>query len=617
MKPFSRMTFSRRIWLAGLSCVGSLALIGAPASMLADDAQVVKSAEQQRIDVINKVRPSVVAIFDPAGQGGGSGVIIDPEGYALTNFHVVGQNRFVRCGLPDGILYDGVVVGLDRVGDVALVKLLPKKEGDKFPFSPMGDSDKLKPGEWSLAMGNPFLLATDFTPTVTFGLISGVNRYQYPSGSFLEYTDCIQFDTSINPGNSGGPLYNMQGELVGINGRGSFDKRSRINSGVGYAISINQIKNFLGHMYAGIDTDHATLGATVSTDEDDSAIPRMVIQQMLEDSDIARRGILPEDELVSFAGRPISSTNQYKNILGIYPKGWRLPMVVRRNEERRETLVRLMGLLPSERPQPMQPGRPQPAPGRPQPGQPMAPTKPQPESPAAKYFKAKPGFANYYFNEVQQQKLLAAFAKFGDFSQKTGAWTATGKYQMADRAGNLKFRIGEGNKMAGDAGTTQVSLSMNFDSQLDPLKPGLTSKDLQEPINSGGLMVALYHYRRLLTMGAKGFEGKFAHGGHEPFYPMPLTGDAPKNLRDLRIDTEVLLTEHGAVDGKWYFDRKDGKLLGFEIFVSDDDDPCEVFLHDYKPVNGVQLPHTLEVRYRDSRYAVLTISDYQLAEAAK
>ena len=111
-------------------------------------------------------------------------------------------------------------------------------------------------------MGNPFSLATDFTPTVTFGLISGVNRYQPPEGKgLLEYTDCIQIDTSINPGNSGGPLFNMQGELIGINGRGSFEKRGRVNSGVGYAISINQIKNFLGHLQAGIDTDHATLGA--------------------------------------------------------------------------------------------------------------------------------------------------------------------------------------------------------------------------------------------------------------------------------------------------------------------------------------------------------------------
>src|SRR5207253_9612163 len=183
-----------------------------------------------RIETNGKVQPAVVAVFGADMNGGGSGVLIDPDGYALTNFHVVSDNKALRCGLADGVLYDAVVVGLDKVGDVALIKLLPKEkvkgpdgqEADKpFPFVKLGDSDKVQPGDWSLAMGNPFLLAHDFTPTVTFGLVSGTHRYQEPSGLLLEYTDCIQIDTSINPGNSGGPLFNMAGELIGINGRGS------------------------------------------------------------------------------------------------------------------------------------------------------------------------------------------------------------------------------------------------------------------------------------------------------------------------------------------------------------------------------------------------------------
>src|SRR5213078_3350476 len=124
---------------------------------------------------------------------------------------------------------------------------------------------------------NPFLLATDFTPTVTFGMISGVHRYQYPAGTLLAYTDCIQIDTSINPGNSGGPLFNLKGELIGINGRGSFDKRGGINAGVGYAISINRIKNFMGHLKAGLDSDHATLGALVTTQTNKGGLGKMVV----------------------------------------------------------------------------------------------------------------------------------------------------------------------------------------------------------------------------------------------------------------------------------------------------------------------------------------------------
>src|SRR4051794_228591 len=204
--------------LLGLAAV--LVALSIHHAMRAADLNDALKAEADRVAIVEKVKPSVVAVFARGGQGGGTGVLINDEGYALTNFHVVQPTGpTMQCGLPDGVLYDAVLVGLDKVGDVALIKLLPKKEGQKFPFAVLGDSDKVHEGDWSIAMGNPFLLATDFTPSVTFGLVSGVHRYQYPAGVILEYTDCIQIDTSINPGNSGGPLFNMDGELVGINGR--------------------------------------------------------------------------------------------------------------------------------------------------------------------------------------------------------------------------------------------------------------------------------------------------------------------------------------------------------------------------------------------------------------
>src|SRR6516164_3276960 len=108
----------------------ALGVLAIAACTWADDLSAVRKAEQERIAVINKVRPSVCAIYVRCGQGGGSGVVIDKDGYALTNFHVVqGAGPVMQCGLPDGILYDAVLVGLDKVGDVALVKLLPKQEG--------------------------------------------------------------------------------------------------------------------------------------------------------------------------------------------------------------------------------------------------------------------------------------------------------------------------------------------------------------------------------------------------------------------------------------------------------------------------------------------------------
>src|SRR5437899_2982473 len=382
----------------------------------------VKSAEAQRVAVIEKARPSVVAIFGPGGQGGGSGVLIDKDGYALTNFHVVqGSGPVMQCGLPDGVLYHAVLVGLDKVGDVALIKLLPKKEGKDFPFAVMGDSDKVQQGDWSLAMGNPFLLATDFNPTVTFGLVSGVHRYQYPAGTLVEYTDCIKLNASIKPGNSGGPLFSMDGELIGINGRGSFEKRGRVNSGAGYAISINQIKNFMGHLRAGIDTDHATLGALVESDSEEEGSNKMIVKSIVEDSDARRRGLDTGDELVSFAGRQITTVNQFKNVLGLFPKGWRVPLEYRHENDKKEVLVRLMKL---QREQPPEEGKPRPRPAPPRP--PVPPRK----SPASGYYEPRPGFANFYFNKQERDRHLAGFHQHGEFSNLAGDWIIEGQVEL-------------------------------------------------------------------------------------------------------------------------------------------------------------------------------------------
>jgi serine protease Do len=603
---------SRRLVVTFLSCLGILAILNVSRSrpLLAAPAAPVLAAEAQRIATIAKVRPAVVAVCFYGGKACGSGVIIDPEGYALTNFHVVQPTGPVmQCGLDDGQLYDAVLVGRDKVGDVALIKLLPKTPGKPFPYVPMADSDSVQVGDWSLAMGNPFGLATDFTPTVTFGLISGVHRYQPPEGKgTLEYTDCIQIDTSINPGNSGGPLFNMNGELIGINGRGSFEKRGRVNSGVGYAISINQIKNFLGHLYAGLDTDHATLGALVESSNDDNTLSEMRITQILEESDASRRGLQPGDQLLQFAGRPLTSTNQYKNILGIYPKEWRLPLTYRRNNQRREILVRLMGNLDT-------PTKSSPPPNPPRPGNPR-PVDPNQsaaaKSPARQYYEEKAGFANYYFNKRQQETLLKDFIKnFGDFSSVKGAWEASGSIELADRTGKLALRWQQTND-----DLTEVSISRNeIVDSLTPLLPDQPVGTLQLPQQSGGLLASLYLYRRLLLEGPAGFEGEFSHAGIEPFYPPRPNQPPPESLIELRVDCQVIRTKHGAFQSKWYFSNTDKQLLGCETWIVKDEDPCELYFSDYRPVSiGGKLPHRIEVRHGDKRYAVLTVSDYRLAK---
>ena len=600
-------------WLA--ICLLGLAA-GLSSAALADQVpDPVLQAEQQRIAAVAKAVKAAVAVYANDGQGGGSGVVITPDGYALSNFHVTKPaGDYMQCGMADGQLYDAVIVGLDPTGDVAMIKLLGRED---FPCAELGDSDQLRAGDWCFAVGNPFLLATDFQPTVTYGLVSGIHRYQYPAGTLLEYADCIQTDASINPGNSGGPLFNSAGQLIGINGRGSFEKRGRVNVGVGYAISINQIKNFLGYLRSGRIVDHATLGATVARDEDG----RIVVTDILTSCDAYRRGLRYGDELLSFAGRPISTVNGFKNVLGIFPKGWRVPLSYRREGERRDVYVRLMGVhtdeellrkaegaLPVEKPMPKpmpkdekpdnggQPkAKPDEGPGKEGPKiQPKPPRimpldrfhrqQPPPKH-VEKWIAKRPGYANYFFNEQNRDRIWNALLAHGDFSSLTGLWKLAG----TDAAGN-KFEIElAGDKLSGRFGTKPavVDPARDLDGQL-------------APDGSGGLLVALHLWQRLLRLGPKQFG--------DVYY----LGTAP--VRDRPGLYDVLVATHNVVEARFFFDPATSQLVGMEMFPDGQADPCEIYFDDYEAVDGRQVPHSLQVRHGDTVYAQFKLESLEFSK---
>lgn len=164
-------------------------------------------------------------------RGQGSGVIFDDQGLVLTNAHVVENMDRVMVGLPDGRRVPGQVVGQDPVTDLAVVKL---KGGGLWPTAPLGDSDRLRVGDWAIAVGNPFGLEN----TVTLGIVSNLNRNVSQLGIQGKRLDLIQTDAAINPGNSGGPLLNSAGEVVGINTL----VRSGPGAGLGFAIPINRAR---------------------------------------------------------------------------------------------------------------------------------------------------------------------------------------------------------------------------------------------------------------------------------------------------------------------------------------------------------------------------------------
>lgn len=169
--------------------------------------------------------------------GGGSGVLISSDGWFLTNHHVAGERPDWQVTLPGGFIYKAEVVGYDVSGDICLCKI---KNAKDLPYVELGDSDVIRPGEGVIAVGNPFMLGSmDFQPTVSFGVVSAMHRFQQ------NYADAIQTDAAVNPGNSGGPLFTIDGKLIGINGRIDTRFRNRVNTGIGLAIPINQIKNFM------------------------------------------------------------------------------------------------------------------------------------------------------------------------------------------------------------------------------------------------------------------------------------------------------------------------------------------------------------------------------------
>jgi len=311
-----------------------------PASLPAADE--VKAAEAARIQAIESVAGAVVAIYGNERQGGGSGVVFDSAGYALTNHHVIaGSAEGGWAGLADGKLYRWQLIGTDPGGDLAIIKLEGKSA---FPAAPLGNSDVVNVGDWALAMGNPFNLAEDQRPTVTLGIVSGVRRFQEGSGlNQLVYGNCIQVDSSINPGNSGGPLFNLGGQIIGINGRGSFEERGRVNVGLGYAISSNQIKHFIPELLATKIAQHGTLDAQFSNRE-----AGVICHTLNLDSPAAKAGLALGDKLLAFEETPIDDANQFTNLLSTYPARWPVELALEHEGQARTIHVRLSP-LPYER----------------------------------------------------------------------------------------------------------------------------------------------------------------------------------------------------------------------------------------------------------------------------
>ncbi|HIK30426.1 MAG TPA: trypsin-like peptidase domain-containing protein [Oscillatoriales cyanobacterium M59_W2019_021] len=280
-------------------------------------------------------------------SGTGSGFIIDANGEIVTNAHVVDGADKVTVTLKDGRSFEGKVVGRDAVTDVAVVHI----EAENLPAVSLGDSDRLKPGEWAIAIGNPLGLDN----TVTTGIISATGRSSSQVGVPDKRVDFIQTDAAINPGNSGGPLLNQNGEAIGMN-----TAIIQGAQGLGFAIPIETVRDIARQLVANGKVEHPYLGiqmvgltpeikanlnnnpnSGISVTEEQGVL----IVRVVADSPADRAGLRTGDVLQKINGKTVSQADEVQAIVNEIQVGDSVTLELRRDGKTLDLEVKT-GMLP-------------------------------------------------------------------------------------------------------------------------------------------------------------------------------------------------------------------------------------------------------------------------------
>lgn len=264
-------------------------------------------------------------------QALGSGVIVTSNGYLLTNYHVISGAQEIDISLSDGRIFKASVAGTDSLSDVAVLKIKGKVPTD-LPVAFLGDSDKLKPGDWVAAIGNPFSLKS----TITQGIISALER---EIGEIAMYQNFIQTDAAINPGNSGGALVNIYGEVIGINTLiysqdGGF-------MGIGFAIPINMAKKVMEDLVYEGRVVRGWIGLSIQelTNETSRAlgiqnINGVLVSNVYENQPAAKAGIQRGDIILSLNNQPVKNGNDLRNIVASIKPGSTVAVTILRQGKR-------------------------------------------------------------------------------------------------------------------------------------------------------------------------------------------------------------------------------------------------------------------------------------------
>jgi serine protease Do len=271
-------------------------------------------------------------------EAAGTGFIIDKAGFILTNNHVVEGASKIEVSLygeDEDFTYEARIVGRDPLTDSALIELT-EKPNHELPVVKFGDSSQMQPGDWVMAIGNPFGLAH----TVSVGVISA-NRPGHLPVAELRSADVLQTDAAINPGNSGGPLLNLRGEVIGINTAIATTGMSQGNMGVGFAIPSNSVRDLLPQLRTGKITRGrigVQVGRVFREDVDELGLKDTagaVVSSIVEGSAAEKAGLEPGDVILAYEGKPVRNSNELVRMVTATKPGTSVPLRIVRDKQER------------------------------------------------------------------------------------------------------------------------------------------------------------------------------------------------------------------------------------------------------------------------------------------
>jgi S1-C subfamily serine protease len=297
-----------------------------------DEEEILDAYSHAVTSVVEKVGPSVVSVA--VGRGGGSGVLFTPDGYLLTNAHVVERARGLSISLPDGSTHVGNVVGTDPATDLAVAHV----DGNHFPAAELGNSGRLRVGQLVIAIGNPL----GFAFTVSAGVVSALGRtLRAQDGRQMDAI--IQSDVALNPGNSGGPLVDSRGRVVGINTAVILGAQ-----GLSFSVPIDTASWVLGELMQHGRVRRGVLGLAAQTRPLDRRIARhhglaqktgIEVMEVVAGKAAAAGGLRDGDIILSLDGATVASVDEVHRLLGAASIGRRMPVKLLRGTALLEVTV--------------------------------------------------------------------------------------------------------------------------------------------------------------------------------------------------------------------------------------------------------------------------------------